>query len=138
MSFKEPVATETQKPREVKEVTPSSGGIVDNVEVPYTDYETQNGKPFIVDHYGLSDRWKDYEGGFGEEIATIDGYIQGKITNGDLANSQSAIKEELKKIEKLTNMSKEERVVIKLGNISAYAKFLMEADNIKFNARKYR
>lgn len=135
MSFKEPVA-ETA-PREVKEITPSSGGIV-NIEVPYTDYETQNGKPFVVDHYELSDHWKDYEGGFGEEVATIDEYIQSKIQNGELANSQSAIKEELKKIEKATNMNKEERIVIKLGNISAYVKFLMESDNIKYNAKKYK
>jgi len=114
------------------------GEVDSKIELPYMDYETQNGHPYIVDLYELSDNWKDELGGFGEEVATIDSYIKNKIDLGEIANSQKAIKAELKKIEKLTGMDKEERVVMKLGNVAAYTKFLMESDNIKFNVRKYK
>lgn len=136
MAFKTPATPDTG-PKPLKSSKDTHSEVSDNIEVPYTDYEGQNGHPYTVDHYELSDHWKDVEGGFGEEVATIEDYMTGQIERGEIANSQKAIKQELKKIEKLTNMAKEERTVIKLGNIAAYAKFLMEADGIKQKARKY-
>jgi hypothetical protein len=107
------------------------------IPVPFKDYESQNGKPFTVDHYELSNTWKDRDGGFGEEVATIEAYLNNQIDIGEIENSQEAIKKELKKIEKLTNMKDEGRIVIKIGNIAAYAEFLMKTDNIKYNSKKY-
>lgn len=108
-----------------------------NVPVPFKDYERTNGKPFTVDHYELSDTWMDKDGGFGKEVAIIEAYLDSRINNGDVENSQEAIKKELKKIEKLTNMKDEGRIVIKIGNIAAYSEFLMKSENIKYNSKKY-
>jgi len=136
MAFKT-AATPDTGPKPVKSSNETHSEVSSEVEVPYTDYEGQNGKPFTVDHYELSDYWNDLEGGFGEEVATIESYMKSQIERGEIANSQKAIKLELKKIEKLTNMTKEERTTVKLGNIAAYAKFLMEANNIKNKVKKY-
>ena len=105
------------------------------VEVPYTDYEQVNRKPYTVEHYQLGDRWEE---GYAEEVATIEAYLKNKIDTGEIANSISAVKYELKNLEKINNLVHEERSVVKTGIIAAYVKFLMETDNIKYNVRKYR
>lgn len=112
-------------------------GSVTNVEVPYLDYEAQKSHPFSVDHYELGDRWRDPTGGFPSEVSEIENYFREKITSGEVANSLSAVKARLKEIEKVTNVSKEERRVIKLSTIAAYIKFLKETDNIKRSITRY-
>ena len=136
MAFKTAVTPDTG-PKPLKSSKETHSEVSNDIEVPYTDYESQNGKPYTVDHYELSEYWNDLEGGFGEEVSTIENYMKSQIERGEIANSQKAIKLELKKIEKLTNMTKEERTTVKLGNIAAYAKFLMEANKIKNNVKKY-
>jgi len=109
----------------------------DRVEVPYLDYEQAKGKPFAVEYFGLSNTWDDPDGGFSQEVALVEEYFENKIKSGGMANSQSAVKKELKEIEKLANLEKDERTVVRLGTISAYLKFLMECDKIKYNLRRY-
>jgi hypothetical protein len=106
------------------------------IEVPYTDYEIEKGKPLLVDYYQLGDTWNE-PGGFYKEIESIKQFIQYKIDNGEIANSQNAVKDLLKGMEKTNNLTKEERPVVKLGVLSAYVEFLLKQENIKLNLRKY-
>lgn len=110
---------------------------VTEVEPPYLDYMNDNAKPYVADHYRLGDNWDDPYGGFPVEISTIEGYLRGRIQNGEIANSTSAVKEELKKLEKMTNVSKEERPLIKIETLAAYVRFLQKTNDIKSNLRKY-
>ncbi len=47
------------------------------------------------------------------------------------------VKKKLKEIEKVTNMDKESRKVIKLEVLANYVKFLMKTDDIKKNITRY-
>lgn len=106
-----------------------------NVEPPYLDYTKVHSHPFLVDHLQLGDRWEET---FGSEVGLVENYLQRQIENGELSNSLTAVKNEIKRLEKINNISKEERPVMKAGILSAYVKFLMEADKVRYNVRKYR
>lgn len=117
-------------------VEPTRSSEVD-IEVPYTDYESAKSHPYTVDYFKLGDTWSMSEGGFPEEISLIESFIEEKINNGDLANSVSAINDYLKTMEKINNLTKEERSVVKIEVMAAYCKFLMAKENIKKNIRRY-
>jgi hypothetical protein len=107
------------------------------IEVPYMDYETEHGKPYLVDYFNLGPRWQDDMGGFPTEVATIESYFQDQISRGELPNSIEAVKTAIKKIEKITNVPKEERTVMKVETLAHYVEFLMKCDKTKFNLRRY-
>lgn len=107
------------------------------VEVPYTDYEKQNNHPFVVDHYQLGDTWKEDLGGFEPEVTLIEEFISDKINKGEIPNNVNAVKEAIKKIEKLTNIDKNERSLVKIETVAEYVKFLMKVDKIHFNINRY-
>ena len=106
-------------------------------EVPYLDYEREHGSPLSVSFFELGDTWKDPTGGFPKEIGLIEEYFKNKVESGDIENSQSKIKDRLKEILKVTNMAKEGRNVIRVETVAAYIKFLMDADDIRYNIRRY-
>jgi hypothetical protein len=108
-----------------------------NVEVPYTEYEREVGKPYIVDHYKLGDNWKDKLGGFQPEVTLIEEFISSQIDKGEIPNNLKAVQETIKSIEKMTNVDKNERPTIKLETMAAYVKFLMSVDKIHFNTSRY-
>lgn len=120
-----------------KATTPAQGPIDDGVEVPFSSYTKAHQKPYTVEHFGLSELWDDPEGGFQEEVGTLERYLQHQIERGEVMDSVESVKKELKRLEKENDLQKEDRVTIKLGILSAYAKFLMETDGVKFNWRKY-
>lgn len=135
--FRTPQAPASKGSESSNKVGPASTVSTAAVEVPYLDYEKEHGKPYTVEHFVLGDTWKDPTGGFPEEIGIIEDYFKDKIASGDIANSVTAVKDRLKEILKVTNMSKEERSVIKLETIAAYIKFLSESDDIKHNIKRY-
>ena len=102
-------------------------------EIPYSDYKMENGKPYIADHYELGDNWEI----FNEEISTIEDYVKRQMEKGEMSNSINAVKDLIKKMEKLHNLKNEERSVVKIGTISSYIKFLNEAEGYRFNWRKF-
>jgi hypothetical protein len=106
-------------------------------DVPFTDYQKEHNHPFLVDHFELGDSWQDKYGGFEEEIDTIEGYFRGKIEHGQMQNDTEAVKEQFKKIYKLCNIDKTERVTMQIEKLAAYIKFLKETDDIKMNHYKY-
>jgi hypothetical protein len=98
--------------------------------VPYTDYKSQNGRPYLVDYYQIGDTWRDKLGGFETEINTIDMYLKDKIENGIMDNSLEAVKIMIKKLEKQCGVNKEDRTVSKVSKLSAYAEFLLKTRNL--------
>ena len=117
--------------------TTDRSGDETKIEVPYLDYEQENGKPYIADHFQLGETWDDVSGGFEKEVDIIESYLQDKITNGEIANNVSVIKDILKGIEKTTNIAKETRPIIKIETIAAYIEFLNKTDKLKANVRRY-
>lgn len=108
-----------------------------SVEPSYLDYEVIKGKPYLVKHFELGDTWNEPVGGFTKELAVIGEYIESEIKTGKIGNDISSVKEVIKKAEKMTNQTKETRLVMKLGILSEYMKFLMKVDKIKYNAQRY-
>ena len=127
----------TGKPVKLPDAKETTRGDEATEEVPYLDYEREHNHPYSVDYFKLGDTWQDPMGGFPEEVSVIEEYIEKKIKGGDLVNSISAIKQELKRIEEMNNINKEERAVVKIGTMAAYIRFLMETDKIKFNLKRY-
>lgn len=117
--------------------SPSQSGEGDNIEVPYTEYESSKGHPYIVDHFSLGDTWDDPQGGFPHEISVIGEYINRKIESGEVANSVKAIQNVLKEMEKFNNLKGEERSVVKLEVLSHYVEFLMKNEKTRANLRRY-
>lgn len=121
---------------EPKEPTRSGNETIGTIEVPYLDYSNQHAHSYLVDHFKLGDTWNDAQGGFTKEIETIEGYIQSKIKTGEIANSIGAVKDLIKRIEKINNLAFEERPVVKLGVLKNYAEFMMKNAEIRSKLTK--
>lgn len=106
--------------------------IVNDVPVPYLD-----SNDFLDKYFGLGTEWKDQDASFYKEIEEIDSYIRTRIDRGEIENSQKAVDELLKGIEKLNNLSKEGRSVIRLEVLANYIEFLNKNDNLKSNLKRY-
>jgi hypothetical protein len=75
--------------------------------------------------------------GFKEDFDVIDSYFKDKINHGEMEDTVEAVKEKLKWIEKMVNIDKTERTVMKIEKIKAFIRFLKETDLIKVNGAKY-
>jgi len=106
--------------------------VEDHVEVPYTDAPN-----FLEDYFGLGTKWKDADAMFDEDLHKIDTYISDLIQSGEIANSQKAVKDIIKRMEKLNNLTKEERAVVKLEVLGNYAEFLTKNQTLKSNLKRY-
>lgn len=106
------------------------------VEVPYLDYQMDHGKPFVVDYFGLGSTWAELQGGFPEEVESINQFIESKIKSGELPNNIKSVKDYLGRIEKLINIKDEPRAVIKIETIADYVKFLKATDERRTNIRR--
>jgi hypothetical protein len=122
-----------EEPKKEEVITKGFQTTIVHEEVPYTEYQTEHGKPYLADYYKLGDTWEV----FNEEVSTIEDYLKRKIETGEIANDIETIKKEIKKMEKLNNLKDEPRTTIKLGTLNSYIKFLNDVDGVKFNWRKY-
>ena len=117
MSFREPVAPAIEPEGIAK--TPTSGGET-TVSPPFKDYSVEHNHPYTVDYFGLGDTWEQKEGGFGKEVSTIEAFIESEIDKGEIPNNTDAVKEALKKLEKMTGVDKNERPLMKIETLAAY------------------
>lgn len=122
---------EESKPSKV--VDPKAKIDTTSIEVPYTDYKTENGHPYTADHYELGDHWEVYN----EELSLIEDYFGRQIESGEWSNDKKTIQTQIKKLERLLNLKDESRTSVKLGVLSAHIKFLNEADGVRKDSRKY-
>lgn len=106
------------------------------VEPPFLDYHSQKGKPLSVEYFELGDTWK-LSDGFEKEITDIEEYFKEEVESGEIANSPKAVKNELKKIEKLLGLKDEERTVMRVGKVAAYIRFLLETKGLEMNVKRY-
>jgi len=120
---------------EAKGTTPTQAS-VSKVEVPYLDYEQENGKPYLVEIFELGEHWADRVGGFNEEIQAIEDYLREQVTSREIDNSLKGVKNRIKEIEKVVGVDKEDRAVIKLEVMAEYVKFLMKKELNQF--RRFR
>lgn len=111
--------------------------LVSEVEPPFTSYEQDKGKPFLVDHYELGSLWEDADGGYANEVQTINSYLDYLIESGEVNNTIDAVKNKLKSIEKVIGINKDARTAVRVGQIAAHVEYLMKLDNIKKTAAKY-
>ena len=110
---------------------------VTQVDPPFTDYEAEKGKPFLVDYFELGDLWDRgdmYSEGYVPEVKTINEYLDYAVKNGDLANTTESIKNEIKRIEKMINVRPDQRKSMRLGLVAEYVRFLLRSDYIKKEA----
>lgn len=122
---------QTTTDRAVKNNEPTTVRQVDE-DVPYTAYHSEHKHPFLADYFELGDHWDEFD-----EIMDIEGYFKEQVERGLLDNKQGAIKEKLKQIEKMVNLDKTTRQVVKIAKVSAYIKFLREVENIERTNNKY-
>jgi len=127
--------TTTEKPPQRVEKTSEVVNV--DIEPPFTQYEKIHNKPYTVDHFQLGDTWTDKYGGFQKEIDVIEGYLRQRINTGEVQDDTKAVKEHLKKVYKLCNIDKNERVTMQIEKLAAYMEFLNKIDNIKFNQQRY-
>lgn len=127
---KQEIPVEAEKPKE--NVIPIQSKIEDHVEVPYLDADG-----FLEEYFKLGIQWRDADAVFNEDLHKIDIYLSDMIQSGEIANSKSAVLNELKKMEKMNNLTKEERSVVKLEVMGNYAEFLMKNTKLKSNLRRY-
>ena len=121
----------------VTEAKQTTSGAVSKIEVPFTDYSREHGKPFTVDLFSLGENWTDGIGGFQKEVGSIENYLMEQIENREIDNNLSAIKRRIKEIEKITGVDKEDRTTVKLEVIAEYMKFLSKKSDIHKNITRY-
>jgi len=111
-----------------------------SVEPPFTEYEKEHGHPFLVDHYELGNMWNRtdmYSQAYVPEVETVNEYLQHIISRGDIGDTPEAVANELKKIEKMINVRKDQKKSVRIGMVAEYVKFLMKSENIKMESAKY-
>jgi len=108
-----------------------------DIEPPFTDYEKQYKRPYLVDHFKIGEMWQDKLGGFEGEIKSIESYFADKISAGEMKNEIGSVKEKLNSIYKLCNIDKTERTTMQIEKLAAYIDFLRKTDDIKLNHTKY-
>lgn len=111
------------------------------VESPYSEYEKENGRPFILDYYDLGslvNRGDARDSSiFGTEVENINRYIDHQIEMGEINNTKEAVENELKRIEKMANIKKDARSMMKISLLAEYVSFLLKAEGIKRASAKY-
>ena len=123
---KEP--TDTMVPRGTTEVEP-----------PYTDYESQKGKPFAIDYYEMGEAWNRFDSkadNYVPEARTIDTYMNHMIEKGEVNNTTESVTNELKRIEKLVNVKPDARKSMRMELVAEYMKFLLKSEGIRVRSGK--
>lgn len=129
--FRQQVAPEAEQPLPEGKDAPSQP-IVNDVPVPYLDASN-----FLEEYFNIGTEWKDHDASFYKELEGIDSYLKTKIESKELPNDQVAIRNELKKMERLNNLNKEQRSVIRLEVLANYVEFMKKNDNLKSNLKRY-
>lgn len=110
------------------------------IEPPFLDYEKEKGHPFLVDHYELGSLWNRgdmYAEAYVPEVEAINEYLDYQIKTGEIGNNVEAVKKELKRLEKMNNVSPDQRKSMRIGIVAEFVKFLMKTQEIKKESAKY-
>jgi hypothetical protein len=102
----------------------------------FIGYESDNGVPYIVNHYGIKETFQADPESYAE-VADITRYLQDLVNSGQLDNSTKAVAEKIKQLEKLSGVDSTERVNMKLTRLAEYAKFENRVNDAKRNSIKW-
>ena len=131
------VTTEAIKPMpEPPKSSDYQNVIPPTIEAPYSEYESENGKPYPVDYFDLGSFWNNGEM-YTAEIDTISTYINHLVAKGEINNTIKSVSDKIKSIEKMVNVKPDDRKAARVGKVAAYIEFLLKADNITKNSAKY-
>lgn len=103
------------------------------IEPPFTDYHSQNGKPFVVDYFQLGNTWDQSVGGFVKEVSFLEKYFDDQIKSGVMANNTEAVKDAIKKMEKVNGLEKFDTPMKRIQILSSYVEFLMKTNKFKIS-----
>ena len=103
----------------------------------FLGYEMETHQPYLSEYFDVRETWNEPLAGFKEDFEVINSYFKDKINKGEMVDTVEAVKDKLKWIEKMANIDKTERTVMKIEKIKAFVKFLKETDNININGAKY-
>lgn len=137
------IITPAKAAAQTKQEAPEDKGVprgVTEYEPPFTEYQNQYNKPFLVDHYELGRFWDQgdmYSDAYKNEVDTINKYLGKAIDSGEVNNTVESVKKELKRIEKLINVRPDQRKSMRIGLVAEYAHFLLKSENIKKESAKY-
>ena len=132
--FRQPVKPVEEKPEVMPERADSK---VELKTESFLGYEMETHKPYLSKYFGVEETWNEPMAGFKEDFDVISSYFKDKINQGEMSDSIESVNEKLKWIEKMANIDKTERTVMKIEKIKAFVKFLKETDQIKVNGAKY-
>lgn len=140
--FRSAGVPETSPQPEAKAPTDTKIPVLESkVQPPFTDYEKQTGKPFVLEHYGLGtlvNRGDIYDSSvFSTEVQNINSYINHQIEKGEVSNTVDGVKNELKRIEKMINVKPDARASMRIQLVAEYAAFLLKSEGIKLKSFKY-
>lgn len=103
-----------------------------DVAIPYTSYKSENHSPLTAEIFELGDNWQEFD-----EVGVIEDYFKEAVDFGDMDNTVEAVKERIKRFEKMINNDKTTRPSVRIAKLAAYLKFLKESDHIERRGNKY-
>jgi hypothetical protein len=102
----------------------------------FIGYEFDNGVPFIIDYFEVSETFKADPAMF-DEAQEITQYLQDLVTTGQIDNTVTAVKAKLKQLEQLSGIEESDRINMKLTKLVEYAKFENKVNQAKRSAIKW-
>ena len=78
-----------------------------------------------------------YSEAFAPEVDSINTYLKHAMDKGEVNNTVESVKNELKRIEKMINVRKDQRKAVKIGLVAEYVNFILKSENIKKESAKY-
>lgn len=103
----------------------------------FTQYKGEQGHPYTAKYYGIENIYDEGDL-FSDEISTVERYFRSKIESGALADTTQAIRDQIKSIEKVANIGKNEPTTMRISKLVAYVKFLQETDHLVKDQRKWQ
>lgn len=108
----------------------------DSDTTTYSTYSSDQGHPYTAKYYGIENIYDEGDL-FSDEIKTVEGYFKSKIESGALADTTQAIRDQIKGIEKVAGIGKNEPTTMRISKLVAYVKFLQETDHLVKDQRKW-
>jgi hypothetical protein len=128
------IVSDTTKLPETNSQQPIIGS--EKADGAFVGYEFDNGVPFIIDYFGVSETYQADPAMY-DEAEEITQYLQDLVTTGQIDNSITAVKAKLKQLEQLSGIEESDRINMKLTKLVEYAKFENKINQAKRSAIKW-
>lgn len=123
------VAVESASEAQTPVVGDPSRVMKTDVEPTFTMYRAEHKLPFTADYIEAKLTWDEAE--MVDDVMAIEDYLKDLVMKGDVADSTKAVKEKLKKIEKMAGIDQLESRAQRLIKLSEFVKFLQNTEKRK-------